>query len=44
MLWMMKKPGEANPNIKFDIRDYSTKVSSHEVENGSPTTWGGTEM
>lgn len=44
MLWMMKKLGKAKTNIKFDIGDCSTKVSSDEAEKGTPMTRGRTKM
>ena len=42
MAWMMKKLGEANPGIAFNVEDFCATVSSDQEENGTPTTQGGT--
>lgn len=38
MAWMLKKLGEANPGMKFDIGDYCATFSSDQDDNGTPIT------
>ena len=43
MSWMLKKLGEANPGLKFDITDLCATASSDQDDNGTPFTQGGTD-
>ncbi|XP_063947022.1 uncharacterized protein LOC135151762 [Daucus carota subsp. sativus] len=38
MAWLLKKLGEANPSMKFDIGDFCATFSSDQDENGTPIT------
>lgn len=38
MAWMLKKLGEANPDLKIDIGDFCATVSSDQDDNGTPIT------
>ena len=39
--WVLKKLGDANLDLKFDIGDFSATVSSDQDDNGTPVTQGG---
>ncbi|KAL6541304.1 hypothetical protein OROHE_011012 [Orobanche hederae] len=36
--WFLKKLGEANPTLKFDIGDFCPTFSSDQDESGTPIT------
>ncbi|KAL6564918.1 hypothetical protein OROMI_016368 [Orobanche minor] len=38
MTWFLKKLGEANPTLKFDIGDFCATFSSDQDESGTPIT------
>ncbi|KAL6574897.1 hypothetical protein OROMI_012182 [Orobanche minor] len=38
MTWFLKKLGEANPTLKFDIGDFCAPFSSDQDETGTPIT------
>ncbi|KAL6587889.1 hypothetical protein OROMI_000867 [Orobanche minor] len=38
MTWFLKKLGEANPTLKFDIGDFCATFSSDQDETGTPIT------
>ena len=41
MTWVLKKLGDANPDLKLDIGDFCATVSSDQDDNGTPMTQGG---
>lgn len=44
MSWLLKKLGEANPDLKLDIPDFCATASSDQDDNGTPMTQGATEL
>lgn len=42
MTWMLKKLGEANPDLKLDIGEFCAPISSDQDDNGTPTTQAAT--
>ena len=41
LTWVLKKLGDANPDLKLNIGDFCATVSSDQDDNGTPVTQGG---
>lgn len=41
---MLKRPGEGNPDLKFNIEDFCATLPSDQDKNGTLVTQGGTGL
>ena len=41
LTWVLKKLGDANPDLKLNIGDFCATVSSDQDDNDTPVTQGG---